>query len=493
MAPVAALIRRRDPGRNRGDLIVCDTGGTTSTSGLVSGGEITSRAETWLGGAGSDTSPGIRRSTSSASAPAAAHRLGRPRRPAAGRARTAPARIPARLLRARRYATTVTDAAVVLGWIDPATSSAAGSARRDAARGRRESGRRPARDGCRGGGVRALTIATRTSSAAIREITIAQGIDPREARHVAGGGAWSNIVPIARELGCRRVLVPPTPARSPRAELSSPTSSRSSRRAATRRPLARPRRRERGAREVERRAGRFLNGLAGLTARGTRRTSWSRPAIAPRSGSSTCPSAPARSDEDVAPSRRRSTPRTSDSSPCASRASTWSACSGRCGQPRCSRPAAPPPRPRGRPATPGRTAYFRSRASTDVPLAGHVARGGTRVEGPAIIREPTTTIVVYPGRSAAIVTELGNYLLELAAESGTLGGLRRREPTPDERLRPRAPGRDREPPRLIVREMENTLLRTGRSAVLNMARDFSCALITADNRCSRRRRASRCT
>ena len=34
----------------------------------------------------------------------------------------------------------------------------------------------------------------------------------------------------------------------------------------------------------------------------------------------------------------------------------------------------------------------------------------------------------------------------------------------------------------IVREMENTLLRSGRSAVLNMARDFSCSLITADNR-----------
>ena len=34
----------------------------------------------------------------------------------------------------------------------------------------------------------------------------------------------------------------------------------------------------------------------------------------------------------------------------------------------------------------------------------------------------------------------------------------------------------------IVREMENTLLRSGRSAVLNMARDFSCAIITADNR-----------
>ncbi len=34
----------------------------------------------------------------------------------------------------------------------------------------------------------------------------------------------------------------------------------------------------------------------------------------------------------------------------------------------------------------------------------------------------------------------------------------------------------------IVREMENTLLRSGRSAVLAMARDFSCALVTGDNR-----------
>lgn len=33
----------------------------------------------------------------------------------------------------------------------------------------------------------------------------------------------------------------------------------------------------------------------------------------------------------------------------------------------------------------------------------------------------------------------------------------------------------------IVREMSNTLLRSGRSAVLNTARDFSCSLITAEN------------
>jgi N-methylhydantoinase B len=33
----------------------------------------------------------------------------------------------------------------------------------------------------------------------------------------------------------------------------------------------------------------------------------------------------------------------------------------------------------------------------------------------------------------------------------------------------------------ICREMTNTLLRSGRSAVLNMARDFSCSLVTGDN------------
>ena len=33
----------------------------------------------------------------------------------------------------------------------------------------------------------------------------------------------------------------------------------------------------------------------------------------------------------------------------------------------------------------------------------------------------------------------------------------------------------------IVREMTNTLLRSGRSAVLNMARDFSCSIVTADD------------
>jgi N-methylhydantoinase A len=46
---------------------------------------------------------------------------------------------------------------------------------------------------------------------AIKDITVNQGIDPRESLLIAGGGAAGlNIVPIARELGCRQVLVPRT-------------------------------------------------------------------------------------------------------------------------------------------------------------------------------------------------------------------------------------------------------------------------------------------
>ena len=33
----------------------------------------------------------------------------------------------------------------------------------------------------------------------------------------------------------------------------------------------------------------------------------------------------------------------------------------------------------------------------------------------------------------------------------------------------------------ISRKMANTLLRTGRSGVLNLARDFSCCIVTADH------------
>ena len=43
---------------------------------------------------------------------------------------------------------------------------------------------------------------------------------------------------------------------------------------------------------------------------------------------------------------------------------------------------------------------------------GQTLYPGAEIEGPAVIEEPTTTLVVYPG-SRARVTPLGTYLLEL--------------------------------------------------------------------------------
>ena len=47
---------------------------------------------------------------------------------------------------------------------------------------------------------------------------------------------------------------------------------------------------------------------------------------------------------------------------------------------------------------------------------GALLPADTEIAGPAIILEPTTTVVVYPG-STATVTPLGNYLLTIAPQT----------------------------------------------------------------------------
>jgi len=60
------------------------------------------------------------------------------------------------------------------------------------------------------------------------------------------------------------------------------------------------------------------------------------------------------------------------------------------------------------------TVFFAGHREVETPrYHGESLTPGMAVEGPAIIDEPTTTIVVYPG-SRARVTELHNYLLEVA-------------------------------------------------------------------------------
>src|SRR5262249_24116604 len=209
-APVAAKTYARgeftgDPG----ELIVCDTGGTTFDVGLVAGGEIRTTAETWLGGRWIGHITGIRAvDVKSIGAGGGSvvwidsggllrvgpQSAGADPGPACyGRGGTLP---------------TVTDAAVCLGWIDP-HYFLGGRLQLDA-----EAARRALAEGVAEllgmsvveAAYAALTIATENIVGAIREITIAQGIDPREVTIVAGGGASGlNIVPIARELGCSRV------------------------------------------------------------------------------------------------------------------------------------------------------------------------------------------------------------------------------------------------------------------------------------------------
>lgn len=106
---------------------------------------------------------------------------------------------------------TVTDAAVLLGYINP-TQFAGGMVHLDADAARKaiESfiGSRLGLDPF-GAALAILRLTTEHMVHAIEDITLSQGIDPCGAVLVAGGGAAGlNAVSIARRLGCPQVLVP---------------------------------------------------------------------------------------------------------------------------------------------------------------------------------------------------------------------------------------------------------------------------------------------
>ncbi len=106
---------------------------------------------------------------------------------------------------------TVTDAALVLGYIDPGyflggamqlDGEAAGRALEEHVGG-------PLGLGLEEGAAAVLRLVTERMARAIEEITVNQGIDPRRAVLVSGGGAAGlNAVAIARRLGCGRVIIP---------------------------------------------------------------------------------------------------------------------------------------------------------------------------------------------------------------------------------------------------------------------------------------------
>ena len=114
-------------------------------------------------------------------------------------------------------------------------------------------------------------------------------------------------------------------------------------------------------------------------------------------------------------------------------------------------------------------------------LLGAACRAGQRIAGPAVVELPTTTVVVYPGWTAT-VTERGDYLLERehAAANATEGG--RMSTAPQRTFDPillavlanRLDG-------IVPRDDEHAAALRRARRCINKARDFSCALVTADN------------
>jgi N-methylhydantoinase A len=210
LAPVAArTVAEAETGS--GDVIVCDTGGTSFDVSLVREGDLVFTSETWLGEPFAGHLTGLSsvdvRSIGAGGGsiawvdPGGLLRVG----PESARADPGPACYGLGGTRP-----TVTDAALVLGYIDPdrflggkmaldvaAAETALAGLAQELGIGSREAAHA------------VLAIANERMIAAIGELTVNEGVDPRDSTLVAGGGAAGlTIASIARELGCREVLIP---------------------------------------------------------------------------------------------------------------------------------------------------------------------------------------------------------------------------------------------------------------------------------------------
>ncbi len=212
MAPVAGKAYLAIEQRGQ-DAIVCDTGGTTFDVGLVRDGALVYTRDSWLGrrwlghmvsmsavdvrsvGAGGGSIAWIDAGGLLRVGPQSAGAVPGPA--CYGRGGDQP---------------TVTDAAVVLGYVDPAYFNG-GRMALDAAAAARVLQRLADALGqtLHQAAFSVMTIANELMIKAIQEITVSEGVNPRDSVIIAGGGAAGmNIMPIARELGCATVILPKT-------------------------------------------------------------------------------------------------------------------------------------------------------------------------------------------------------------------------------------------------------------------------------------------
>lgn len=486
MAPVAGYTYAAAEGL--GDsVIVCDAGGTTFDVSLVRKGEVKFTRETWLGGQYTGDCLGLSsvdvRSIGAGGGSIAWIDSGGLLRvgPQSAGAQPGPA-----CYGRGGVEPTVTDAALVLGYIDP-DYFLAGRIKLDVAAGRAAVGRIAETLGksVEAAAAGILSLAGEHMVKAIQEITVNEGYDPKDSVIIAGGGSSGfNAVEIAHKLGCKQVIVPRTAAALSAcgAHYSSIVF-------------------EHGGSAVTRtdvfdfdKVNATLHDIAAeieVFAKGVRdrgiadaTVTWSVEArylyqvweleVPLTKGSFDGP-------EDIealvkafhaAHERAYAVTQIGQPIECLS----WKArFTGRLD-------TLPPARAedaRPQPAKPAahRPAFFANHGQVDVPIyKGNSLPPGSMIEGPAIIEEPTTTVVVYPGTRAR-VSAAGSYVIDVfaadavtapAAVSGEIDAVTMAV------MANRLDG--------IVREMSNTLLKAGRSAVINQARDFSNAIVTADHR-----------
>jgi N-methylhydantoinase A len=212
MAPVAgrAYSNLENMG---GDVIVCDTGGTTFDVGLVRDGQLVYSRDSWLGQQwlgdiiGASTvdvrSIGAGGGSIAWQDPGGLMRVG----PQSAGSVPGPA-----CYGNGGNKPTVTDAALVLGYIDPNYFNG-GRLKLDRAEAERvinDFGKTIGKSLDETAHA-IMVIANELMIKAIGEITVNDGLNPRESVIVAGGGAAGfNIMPIARELGCSTVILPKT-------------------------------------------------------------------------------------------------------------------------------------------------------------------------------------------------------------------------------------------------------------------------------------------
>jgi len=402
-----------------GNAIVCDTGGTTFDVGLVRDGSLVYTRDSWLGqrwlGDIIGTSTVDVRSIGAGGGSIAWLDSGGLLRVGPQSAGSVPG--PACYGRGGDQPT-VTDAALVLGYIDPQYFNG-GRLKLDPAAAHRvitrlagEIGRSPDETA-----AAIMVIANELMIKAIGEITVNEGVNPRESVVVAGGGAAGfNIMPIARELGCATVILPRLASALSACGMQysdivfEATRSRDDRSfdiAGVNRALE----------EIEAELAAFRDGLKGaegaearielLVEARYRAQVWELDTVLPKVRVNDAADIAALAEAFHQTHERVYAVR-DEGSPV--EFVNWK---GRI----AIRLFAPPPPPdvTARSYLPEadtkRPCFFSEtgRAATPV-YRGTMLKPGAQIAGPAIIEEPTTTIVVYPGLSASL-SAAGNYIL----------------------------------------------------------------------------------